>query len=93
MVRWWKIWVGSELRAFRYKNHKIHYVTQGAYNLPPKRVEHEIPLLFNLEADIGEEEALSNLSLIEEVNRQADLFKDGLKIRNSILDIQYIDLQ
>ena len=85
--------VGSELRAFRYKNHKIHFVTQGAYNLPPKRVEHEIPLLFNLEADIGEEEALSNLSLIEEVNRQADLFKDGLKIRNSILDIQYIDPQ
>jgi len=56
-------------------------------------VEHEIPLLFNLEADIGEEEALSNLNLIEEVNRQADLFKDGLKIRNSILDIQYIDPQ
>ena len=84
--------VGSELRAFRYKNHKIHFITQGAYNLPPKRMEHEVPILFNLTTDIGEEEELLNLDKINEINRQVNLFQEDLKIQNSLLDIQYIDL-
>ena len=84
--------VGSELRAFRYKNHKIHFITQGAYNLPPKRMEHEIPILFNLTTDIGEEEELLNLDTINEIKRQVDLFQKDLRIKNSLLDIQYIDL-
>ena len=77
---------------FRYKNHKIHFITQGAYNLPPKRMEHEVPILFNLTTDIGEEDELSNLDKINEINRQVNLFQEDLKIQNSLLDIQYIDL-
>ena len=84
--------VGSELRAFRYKNHKIHFITQGAYNLPPERMEHEIPILFNLTTDIGEEEELLNSDTINEIKRQVDLFQKDLRIKNSLLDIQYIDL-
>ena len=28
-------YVGSELRAYRYKDHKIHFITKGAYGMPP----------------------------------------------------------
>ena len=53
--------VGSELRAFRYKDHKIHFITQGAYNMPPPRELHEKPLLYDLSKDIGESQDISEI--------------------------------
>ena len=41
-------YVGSELRAFRLRDHKIHFVTQGAFGAPPKRKIHSPPVLINL---------------------------------------------
>ena len=55
-------------------------------------MEHEVPILFNLTTDIGEEKELLNLDKIKEINMQVNLFQEDLKIKNSLLDIQYIDL-
>lgn len=44
----------GELYAFREGEYKIHFVTEGAYGMPPVRTEHEIPQLFHLGQDPGE---------------------------------------
>ena len=82
-------YVGSELRAYRYKDHKIHFVTKGAYGMPPVRNEHEIPLLFNLIEDISEENNISNISLTNEIVNQVNKFQNGVIISTSILDNQF----
>ena len=83
--------VGSELRAFRYKDHKIHFVTQGAYNMPPSRMVHERPLLFDLSKDIGELIDISEVDskTLEIIITQSDLFKKDLVIKKSIVDVQF----
>ena len=83
--------VGSELRAFRYKDHKIHFVTQGAYNMPPAREVHENPLLYNLSNDIGEIRDISDedKKTLEFLIVQSDLFKKDLVIKKSIVDSQF----
>ena len=83
--------VGSELRAFRYKNHKIHFITQGAYNMPPPREFHEKPLLYDLSKDIGESQDLSEIDnkTLEIIIKESELFKKDLIIRKSIVDVQF----
>ena len=83
--------VGSELRAFRYKDHKIHFVTQGAYNMPPPREVHKNPLLYNLSNDIGETRDISDVDkkTLEFLIVQSDLFKKDLVIKKSIVDSQF----
>jgi len=44
----------GELYAFRQGTHKVHFTTQGRYDLPPERVDHDPPLLFDLSVDVGE---------------------------------------
>ena len=83
--------VGSELRAFRYKDHKIHFITQGAYNMPPPRELHEKPLLYNLSKDIGESQDISEIDnkTLEIIIKESELFKKDLIIRKSIVDVQF----
>lgn len=45
---------GRELFAVRQGAYKAHFITQGSYG-PPQRVEHEPPLLFNVEVDPSEQ--------------------------------------
>ena len=45
----------GELYAFRHGRYKVHFITEGRYGLPPSRVEHAPPLLFDLGADVGEQ--------------------------------------
>ena len=45
----------GELYAFRHGRYKVHFITEGRYGLPPSRVEHDPPLLFDLGADVGEQ--------------------------------------
>lgn len=42
------------LYAYRVGAWKLHFVTEGAYGLPPTRSEHKQPLLFNLHRDPSE---------------------------------------
>ncbi len=44
----------GELRAYRQGDFKIHFVTEGAYGLPPEREEHDPPQLFHLGEDPAE---------------------------------------
>ena len=44
----------GELFAFRQGPHKVHFITQGQYGLPPERTEHDPPLLYDLRVDVGE---------------------------------------
>ncbi len=44
----------GELFAFRKGAHKVHFVTEGRYGLPPERTEHDPPVMFDLRVDIGE---------------------------------------
>ena len=83
--------VGSELRAFRYKDHKIHFITQGAYNMPPPRELHEKPLLYDLSKDIGESQDISEIDnkTLEIIIKESELFKKDLIIRKSIVDVQF----
>ncbi len=46
---------GTELCAVRLGDYKAHFVTQGAYGMFGPRVEHDPPLLFNLNHDPSEQ--------------------------------------
>ncbi len=45
---------GTELFAVRLGGYKAHFVTQGAYGMFGERVEHDLPLLYNLNHDPSE---------------------------------------
>ncbi|MDX1385258.1 MAG: sulfatase-like hydrolase/transferase, partial [Thermoanaerobaculia bacterium] len=45
---------GGRLYAFRAGRYKAHFVTEGAYGRPPRRTEHQPPLLYDVVADPGE---------------------------------------
>lgn len=51
-------WRGSSLMALRWKGWKAHFVTQDAYG-GGKPVEHDPPLLYNLNVDLGEKNDLA----------------------------------
>ena len=82
---------GSELRAFRLRDHKIQYVTQGAYGAPPERQVHESPLLIDLINDIGESTNIStkNAALATKIDNIARDFEASIEVKPSILDSQH----
>ena len=84
---------GSELRAFRLRDHKIQYVTQGAYGQPPERQVHESPLLIDLINDVGESTNLAdkNTELVTQIDTIAREFKASVDVKPSILDSQRRD--
>lgn len=44
----------GELRAFRLGRYKLSLISEGAYGMPPQRVVHDVPLLYDLRNDPGE---------------------------------------
>jgi arylsulfatase A len=45
---------GTELFAARLEDYKAHFITQGAYGEFGERVQHDVPLLFNVAFDASE---------------------------------------
>jgi arylsulfatase A len=82
---------GSELRAFRLKDHKIHYITQGAYGLPPERKLHNSPMLIDLVTDIGETTDISEKdpTISAKIIQYANEFQQSMPVKPSILDSQF----
>ena len=82
---------GSELRAFRLKDHKIHYITQGAYGLPPERKVHDSPMLIDLINDIGETIDISEKdpTIAAKIMQYATEFQRSMPVKPSILDSQF----
>ena len=85
---------GSELRAFRLGNHKIQYVTQGAYGMPPARQVHDSPLLIDLINDPNEGTDVSeqNPQIVSQIDAIAREFEESIDVKPSILDSQYSKL-
>ena len=83
--------LGSELQAFRVNDHKIHFITQGAYGMPPKKRIHTAPLVIDLVNDVGEIRDISteNEDLTAELIKRALRFKKSLETVPSILDTQF----
>ncbi len=59
------------LYAYRYGPWKLHFITEGAYGLPPQRTEHEQPLLFHLHRDPSErfDVAAANPDVVAEIQK------------------------
>ena len=59
--------------------------------MPPSRMVHERPLLYDLSKDIGELTDISEVDskTLEIIIMQSDLFKKDLVIKKSIVDIQF----
>ena len=83
--------VGSELRAFRLNDHKIHFVTQGAFGNPPARKVHSPPLVFNLSENIGEDfsKKIEDPEIINRLSNAAQNFERSIIKTKSIFDNQY----
>jgi len=48
------------LMAIRHGRYKTHYITQGSYGIGGKEQQHDPPLLFDLETDIGEQRNIAD---------------------------------
>ena len=83
---------GSELRAFRLKNHKLHFITAGAYGQLPPREVHTTPLLINLANDPGESVNIASEypDIVKKIATFADKFKQSVPLKASIIDRQFI---
>ena len=44
----------GQLYAWRQGHYKLHFITEGAYGIPPERTEHQPPQLYHLGDDPGE---------------------------------------
>ncbi len=54
-------WRSEKLYAIRVGPWKAHFITEGCYGIGPKRQEHEIPELYNLDQDPSEKYNIANL--------------------------------
>jgi len=81
---------GSELRAFRLNDQKVHFVTQGAFGAPPARKIQNPPLVIDLNSNIHEDLDLGQpLPESSDVWRIVDQFKASLEYQEPIMDQQF----
>ncbi len=78
----------GELQAFRKGPYKIRLVSAGAYNLPPKRTEHETPELYHLGQDPAEKFniAAHQPEVVSELLAALATHQAGLQSREPIFD-------
>ncbi|MGW9685105.1 sulfatase family protein [Flagellimonas sp. 2504JD1-5] len=62
---------GTELYAARLGDYKAHFITQGAYGQFGERVEHQIPILYNLNHDASEQYNLAegNAEILQQIQQ------------------------
>ena len=78
----------STLRAFRYQDHKLHFITNQVFLGPT--TTHQPPLLIDLKNDIGETTDIAGQhpETLAEIQRQVAQFRLATPIAPSIFDLQ-----
>ncbi len=74
-------WRQEELYAVRVGAWKAHFITQGSYGIGPRREVHEIPELYNVEVDPGEnfDVAPRHPDIVRRLTRVAEEHKASIK--------------
>ncbi|HCR00746.1 MAG TPA: arylsulfatase [Acidobacteria bacterium] len=80
----------GELFAFRKGAHKVHFVTEGRYGLPPERTEHDPPVMFDLRVDIGERYNISATQpeILAAVIAAAERYQDRMTAAEPLFDLR-----
>ena len=80
----------GELFAFRKGPHKVHFVTEGRYGLPPERTEHDPPVMFDLRVDIGERYDISATrpEILTAVVAAAERYQDRMTAAEPLFDLR-----
>ena len=80
----------GELFAFRKGPHKIHFVTEGRYGLPPERTEHDPPVMFDLRVDLGERYDISatHPEILAAVVAAAEHYQDRMTVGEPLFDLR-----
>ena len=80
----------GELFAFRLGRYKAHFVTAGRYGLPPERLDHDPPLLFDLGADVGEryDVAAERPEVLAAVVAAAEAHRAGMTVAEPLFDLR-----
>ena len=78
----------GELRAFRKGEFKLHFITEGAYGLPPERTDHAEPLLYNLRNDVAErlDIAAERPDIVAEILESVEAHRTSMTIRPPLFD-------
>ncbi|MEM6708710.1 MAG: sulfatase [Pseudomonadota bacterium] len=85
----------GELRAYRRGPFKLHLITEGAYQRPPVRTDHEEPLLYHLHNDPAERFDVSAQypEVVAAMLSDIDAHRESLTEQPSIFDRQYSALR
>ncbi len=78
----------GELYAFRHRQYKAHFVTQGSYGGGPERTAHDPPLLFYLGNDPGENHdvAPDRPDVVADVVAAADAHRAAMTVAEPLFD-------
>ena len=84
----------GELRAYRYGQFKLSFVSQGAYGMPPERIEHANPLLYDLAADPAERFDVADKypTMVAKILSAVAKHQRGINSREPIFDRRLADL-
>ena len=79
---------GGELRAVRQGRYKLSFVSMGAYNMPPERIEHDPPALYDLLDDPAErfDLAAQEPEVVARLQKLVAAHRAGLAVQAPIFD-------
>lgn len=85
----------GKLHAWRQGTHKLHVVTEGAYQQPPARAEHSPGLLYDLGNDPGErfDVSASKPEVVRALQQAIELHQAGLQKAPPLFDRRLLRLQ
>lgn len=80
---------GGELYAWRQGQYKLHFITQGAYGLPPQRTEHPQPQLYHLGDDPGErfDIGAEQPEVVAEILAAVQRHREALTVAEPVFDL------
>ena len=79
---------GGRLYAYRKGPWKMHFITEGAYGLPPERLQLEVPALYHLRRDPAErfDVAAQYPEVVADIQAAVEAHRAGLTIAPPLFD-------